>query len=233
MKELLLATSQIEKENSETKVSLAKEHISERLNQPENNKKKTTPFFDGSLIKVRKLKKPAEFSSMDRIRIVVDGLIGDMSREQICRKERISLATYEVLKSDFLSAFKEFSELKELQQTLTSKNLETIVKEVGKEPADYFQKFIDVSSFDCLVVSKEKNLFNYSNLVKIQNLVLLDKVNNFRKINKRLEEANERLPMGGILLGSFETFNQRVKKKFPLQSACFEPIMLSYEFCCS
>ena len=47
----------------------------------------------------------------------------------------------------------------------------------------------------------------------INNVIILNKINNFRLINKHLEEVNSKLPVDGILMGSFETFIARAQKK--------------------
>jgi len=212
MKEFLNETLVLDR-NMEIDFSLMKDHISERIFNPELKKKKAIFFELPS--RIRKTKDKTEFTSLERIRIVVDGLIGDLSKEEICRKEKISPEVYEDLKKEFLGAFNEFSEFKEIQETLTSHNKELIISRLGEEKFNFFQQFTDVTSYDSLVVPKEKDLLNYSSdYIKINNIVLLDKINNFRKINKKFEDANDKLPMGGIFMGSFETFNSRIRKSF-------------------
>ncbi len=212
MKDFLNETLTLDR-NAENNFSLMKDHISDRILNPVlREKKKKTIFFEiPSRIKKTKIK--SDFTSLERIRIVIDSLIGDLGKEEICRKEKISLEVYEELKEEFLGAFNEFSEFKEIQETLTSHNKQLIISRLGQDHFDFFQKFTDVTSYDSLVVPHEKDLLNYSNdYIKINTIVLLDKVNNFRQINKRFEDANDKLPMGGIFMGSFETFNDHVRK---------------------
>lgn len=163
---------------------------------------------------VKKSKRLSEFSSLERIRIVVDGLIGDISEKEICRKEGISLKAYLQWKEDFFEAFKEFSQVSKLQRVLTSKNKEVISNESGEEVFNFYQTFTDITSDKSLVIPKKKLLSNYYNFKKVKNLILLDKINNFRLINKQLEEANHKLPLGGILMGNFQTFNSRNQNSF-------------------
>jgi lipopolysaccharide/colanic/teichoic acid biosynthesis glycosyltransferase len=158
---------------------------------------------------VRKSKRLSEFSSLERIRIIVDALIGDDSEKEICKKEGISFKVFLQWKEDFYEAFNEFSEVSKLQKALTSKNKEVILNESSKEVFDFYQTFTDITSHKSLVISKKKLLSNYNNFKKVKNLILLDKINNFRLINKQLEKANDKLPFGGILMGSFETSNCR------------------------
>lgn len=209
MKEFLNETLVLEGK-MEDNFSLMKDHISERILNTKVKKKKN--IFLEIPTRIKKSKKASDFSSLDRIKIVVDGLIGDLSKVEICRNEKISEKVYEELKEDFRDAFNEFSEYRELQKTLASHNKELILSNLGEEHFEFFQKFTDITTYDSLVVPKEKDLFNYNrDYVKINNIVLLDKINNFRQINKKFEEANERLPFGGIFMGNFETFNSRVK----------------------
>ncbi len=212
MKEFLNETLILDR-NTEEKFSLMKDHISDRIFNPILKEKKKKSIFFELPTRIWKTKTTSDFTSLERIRIVVDGLIGDLSKSEICRKEKISPEVYDELKQEFLGAFNEFSEFKELQKTLTAHNKELIIEELGKNQFDFYQKFNDVTSYDSLVVPKEKDLLNYSNeFIKINNIVLLDKINNFRQINKKFEDANAKLPMGGFFMGSFETFNARVRK---------------------
>jgi len=158
---------------------------------------------------VKRTKRLSEFSSLERIRIVVDALIGDSSEKEICKKEGISFKVFLQWKEDFFEAFNEFSEVSKLQKALTSKNKEVIINESSFEVFDFYKSFTDITSHKSLVISKKKLLSNYDNFNKVKNLVFLNKINNFRLINKQLEEANNKLPLGGILMGSFETSNCR------------------------
>ncbi len=212
MKEFLDDNLVLERSFIHQDFSFMKDEITDRLLKPTTQVKKKKNIFIELPIR-RKTKKITDFSSLERIRIVVDGMIGELSKEEICKKEQISEEVYNELKKDFVEAFNDFSEFKELQEALSAHNKDLIIKCLGDEQFDFFQRFADVTSYDSLVVPKEKSLFNYNKeFVKISNIVLLDKINNFRQINKKFEEANERLPMGGFFMGSFETFNCRVRK---------------------
>lgn len=151
-------------------------------------------------------KKPSEFSSLERIRIVVDGLIGDISEKEICKKERISYKVYLEWKEEFFGAFNKYSEKEILEKALSSKNRKLILNESGLKAYNFFRRYVDVTSTENLIVPKGKVLSSYSNFNKVKNVILLKKVNNFRLINKQFEEVNCKLPDGGILMGSFETF---------------------------
>ncbi|MDY7394018.1 sugar transferase [Aureibaculum sp. 2210JD6-5] len=161
--------------------------------------------------KLSRKKNASDFSSLEKIRIVVDSLIGDVSENDVCKKEGVPVKVFSEWKSDFLEAFNKYSEIEVLQRALNSNNKELIVEEVGKEAYDFYKKFINISSIKNLIISKNKVLSAYSDFDGIENIVLLNKVNNFRLINKQFEEVNSKLPINGILLGNFETFNSRAE----------------------
>ena len=174
-------------------------------------------------------KNAEKFSSLERIRIIVDGLIGDISEKELCERENISRKVYLAWKDDFLVAFNAYSEMEILQKAITSKNRELIESEIGQEAFDYYNSFFNVSSGDNLVISKGKFLSNYSNFNKVTNVIFLDKVNNFRLINKQLEEVNTKIPNGGILMGNFETFNDRAER-IRIYHTPFKNIYFGFEF---
>ncbi len=160
-----------------------------------------------------KSKKASDFSSLDRIRIVVDGLIGDVSEKEISRQEGISFKVYTEWKKDFLESFNKYSEKDILQKAITSKNRKIILNEAGLKAYNFFRRYIDITSIKNLVIPKGKILSGYSNFNEVKNIVLLNKVNNFRQINKQFEEVNSKLPDGGLLMGSFETFKCRAEAR--------------------
>ncbi|RPD98000.1 sugar transferase [Aureibaculum marinum] len=157
-------------------------------------------------------KQTSDFSSLERIRIVVDSFIGDLSEKEICKKEGISTRTFSEWKFEFLEAFNKYSEINVLQKALTSNNKELIVEEIGEEAYNFYKEHVNLSSIKNLVISKNKVLSTYSDFKGVENIILLNKVNNFRLINKQFEEVNAKLPLNGILLGNFETFNARAAK---------------------
>ena len=158
-------------------------------------------------------KKSGEFSSLEKIRMVVDGLIGEVTEKEICRRENISYDTFLDWKNEFLEAFKAYSEIELLQRAISSKNRELIAKEAGIEVYNFFRQFANISSSKNLVIAKGNKLSGYSDFNAIENIILLDKLNDFRQINKQLEEINRKLPADGLLMGSFETFHARAGKR--------------------
>ncbi|WP_117882499.1 sugar transferase [Aureibaculum luteum] len=157
-------------------------------------------------------KKAADFSSLERIRIVVDSLIDDVSEKEVCKKEGISIKVFSEWKSEFLEAFNNYSEIETLQRALNSNNKGLIIDEIGEDAYEFYKEFINISSVRNLIISKNKVLSNYSEFDGVENIVLIDKVNNFRLINKQFEEVNSKLPLNGVLLGNFETFASRAER---------------------
>ncbi len=179
------------------------------LTSSTNRDKVNTNFFSNII----RSKKPSDFSSLDRIRIVVDGLIGEVNEKELCKDEGISFKVYLQWKEDFLGAFNRYSEKEILQKAITSKNRKIILNESGLKAYNFFRRYVDVTSIKNLVIPKGKILSGYSNFNEVKNIILLNKVNNFRQINKQFEEVNCKLSNGGFLLGSFETFKCRAESK--------------------
>ena len=172
----------------------------------------------------------SEFSSLERIRIVVDGLLGDLSVERICNEERISEDTFFEWKNDFLEAFKKHSEDVLIHEKLSLTSKELILKDASLEVYEFFRNFMDDKSLTNLVIPKGEKLSTYSNFNSIKNVVVLEKINNFRQINKHLEEVNAKLPMNGVLMGCFETFRSRSQHKAIYKIPILKEIHFGFEF---
>lgn len=180
--------------------------------------------------RILNFKKSSDFSSLERIKIVVDGLVGVDSEKEICKNGGISIKMYSNWKQEFLNAFNKYSEIEILQRALNSNNKGTIVDEVGLEAYNFFKKHIDISSIKNLVIPQNKNLSTYNDIEGVENVILLDKMNNFRQINKQFEEVNAKLPIGGLLLGSFETFTA-IAQKNPIYKIPFlRHLYFGFEF---
>lgn len=171
-----------------------------------------------------------EFSSLERIRIVVDSLLGDLNIEEICHKEGISQNTYFRWKKDFLEAFKKYSENVLINENLTLTTKDLILKEAKFDAYNFFENYIDNRSEKNLVIPVGEKLSTYSNFRTIENIIILDKINNFRLINKHLEEVNNKLPLGGLLMGSFETFQARAQKKAIYRIPILKYLYFGFEF---
>ena len=227
MKEILTDTLELNK-FLEYDLLLKNEHILKGHVKEKNKKHRIwkIPIIRNN----NKLRAPAEFSSLERIRIVVDGLLGDLSVEQICNEERISEDTFFEWKNNFLEAFKKHSEDVLIQEKLTSTSKDLILKETNLDVYAFFKNFMDVNSLKNLVIPKGEKLLTYSKFNSIKNVIILDKINNFRQINKHLEEVNAKLPLDGILMGCFETFRSRSQNKKIYKIPVFKEIYFGFEF---
>ena len=176
-------------------------------------KEKKNLFFNV----ISKNKKVSQFTSLEKIEIVIEGLMSEVDEREVCRKEGISFKVYSEWKKEFLGAFNKYSEMSILQKAISSKNRKLVLSEVGLKAYSFFDKFIDVTSEKNLVVPKGKILSSYSDFNEIDNVVLLNKVNNFRQINKQFEEVNRKLNNGGVILGRFQTFTSRAKENATLK----------------
>lgn len=96
---------------------------------------------------------------------------------------------------------------------------ETILDSIGLEGLNFIERFASIDSNSTLLSStisfKSFQLLPESKYSAIANL---ERVNDFRYINKFFESVNYHLPVGGIYINHFESKNQRKKrllKKFP------------------
>ena len=126
MKEFLTDTLELNK-FLEYDLLLKNEHILKKPSKENLSKKRVwkNPVFRSN----DKLRASSEFSSLERIRIVVDGLLGDLSVERICNEERISEDTFFEWKNDFLEAFKKHSEDVLIHEKLSLTSKELILKD--------------------------------------------------------------------------------------------------------
>jgi lipopolysaccharide/colanic/teichoic acid biosynthesis glycosyltransferase len=95
---------------------------------------------------------------------------------------------------------------------------DTILTSVGEEGLTFIEKYahieLSTSLFASTISSKSIQLLPSN----FQIIVNLERINNFRYINKFFEEVNHHLPKSGIYINFFESKNQRKKrilKKFP------------------
>ena len=178
----------------ENDIAFKKDHILNRaLRTPKRIKVKKTFSFNN---KQNQIKNPQEFSSLERIRIVVDSLASGATIEEICKKENISKKIFLGWKRDFLKAFNTYSEEILIKEKLSLTTKELILKEASLEAYDFFSKYIDLDSTKNLVIPKGEKLSTYSSFSIIENIIVLNKLNNFRQINKHLEEINAKYLKG-------------------------------------
>jgi len=202
--------------------------LNHEFNTDSNRVKSKNKLFSTRLIGG---KKPSDYSSLDRIKIVVNGLIGDVNEKEICKQEGISFKVYLDWKKDFLESFNKYSEIEILEKAISSKNRKLILNEAGLKAYNFFRRYIDdITSTKNLVVPKGKILSSCSNFKEVKNIILLNKVNNFRQINKQFEEVNCKLPQDGIIMGNFEVFSSRCKTKFIKNRPILEKIFCGFDF---
>lgn len=96
---------------------------------------------------------------------------------------------------------------------------ELITEECGEEAFLYIKKHIPLTDKDTMLVSTTTR-FNIKNQPKsnYKYIVNLKNINDAQYVNKFFEEINAKLVLGGIYLGSVETYalrKKRILKKFP------------------
>ncbi len=94
-----------------------------------------------------------------------------------------------------------------------------IIEESGREVYKFIKEHVDICSRDNLFISTATR-FNILNQEKdsYKSVVNLKRLNDIRRINKFLEAVNEKLPTGGLYIGSVETYSLRKRRilgKFP------------------
>ena len=152
------------------------------------------------------------YTSVDKFRVILDGLLEEHSIENICRNENISIETYGGWKSDFLKALDHYDEHNEFELEPLNQSKSIILKETNLDVYKFFSKFTSFNSNKNFVLPVEETLSSYSMFNNIENIVVLNKMNNFRQINKHLEGVNKQIPKDGLLFGNFETFTSVMKK---------------------
>jgi len=125
-------------------------------------------------------------------------------------------------KSKYFHTDKEFK----LDDLENSKFVETrdqikniIIKESSSDVYEFISKYIDVGNPNSLTLSTT-TIFNIEQLPasRFNGLVNLQRVNDFRYINKFFEAVNAKLPLGGLYIDSAETYmlrKERILKKYP------------------
>ena len=226
MKEFLTDTLELDR-FLEYDLFLKNEHILKAGVRSTKKNKFSKPTF---LAKEKKIKDLNDFSSLERIRIIVESLSDGVRIEDVCHKEGITEKTYLEWKKDFLEAFKAYSEDVLIKEKFNLTLKELVLRDSNLDAFNFFKNYIDIYSGTNLVIPKGEKLSTYSNFKSIKNIIILNKINNFRQINKHLEQVNSKLPYDGILLGCFETFRSRSEKKAIYKIPFLNNFYFAFEF---
>ena len=220
MKEFLTDTLELDR-FLEYDLFLKNEHILKAGVRSTKKNKFSKPTF---LAKEKKIKDLNDFSSLERIRIIVESLSDGVRIEDVCHKEGITEKTYLEWKKDFLEAFKAYSEDVLIKEKFNLTLKELVLRDSNLDAFNFFKNYIDIYSGTNLVIPKGEKLSTYSNFKSIKNIIIL------RQINKHLEQVNSKLPYDGILLGCFETFRSRSEKKAIYKIPFLNNFYFAFEF---
>ncbi len=88
-----------------------------------------------------------------------------------------------------------------------------LINKLGQKVFDFYRSHVVFNADHSIIIEKNQRLSSLSELNNVSSVISLELINNYRLINKHLEEVNSNLPNDGILLGSFETFTARAKKR--------------------
>jgi lipopolysaccharide/colanic/teichoic acid biosynthesis glycosyltransferase len=96
---------------------------------------------------------------------------------------------------------------------------ESMVEESGEWAFNWIESHVDITDPKNLIISTDTrfNLVNHPQGY-YENVVNLDRINKFRRINKFFETVNAKLPYGGNFIGCAETYSlrkQRILTKLP------------------
>lgn len=94
-----------------------------------------------------------------------------------------------------------------------------IVEEAGEDAYKFIRSAVQLEAHQTLVLATTTR-FNISNQPDnfYHNIINLKRINDIQYINKFFEEVNAKIPVGGVFVGSAETYvlrKKRIMKKFP------------------
>ena len=165
MKEFLTDTLELDR-FLEYDLFLKNEHILKAGVRSTKKNKFSKPTF---LAKEKKIKDLNDFSSLERIRIIVESLSDGVRIEDVCHKEGITEKTYLEWKKDFLEAFKAYSEDVLIKEKFNLTLKELVLRDSNLDAFNFFKNYIDIYSGTNLVIPKGEKLSTYSNFKSIKN----------------------------------------------------------------
>lgn len=173
-----------------------------------------------------------KFSDDTKFSIVLQGLNGEYSIAEICRRENITQET-------FLQWSKEFLDFKSLElsngdvRNNNSQSARKLIKEhSGDQVLEYFDSYIDEYSNKTFVTIKSNILGEKDFPSKISNFICLSKINNVRYINKYFENINSILPSNGLFIGCLESYTARKERKKNYKVTILNDMYFALEFLC-
>jgi lipopolysaccharide/colanic/teichoic acid biosynthesis glycosyltransferase/transposase-like protein len=165
----------------------------------------------------------------DKFRLVLEGLNGEFSVAEICRREGIKQELFLSWSHDFLQTIN--SKLINLgnKRDLTFQKRNQIREIVGEEGLWYFESYLSLNSAKTLIFNGIEDLFE-TNEIDVDHIICIKKINDIRHINKFFEMVNQKLDVGSIFIGCLETFSARKERKWVNNIPILNDIYFGGEF---
>ena len=175
------------------------------------------------------IEKKSECHEDDKFRIVLEGLNGEFSIAEICKRENITQEQFLSWSHNFLSVINLKSELEGDKRNLTFQKRNQIRQQVGEEGLWYFESYLNLAYSKTKIFQVSSDI-DKENDIDIEHIICLQKINDIRYINKFFENVNRKMQFGNIFIGCLETFSARKERKRISQFAIFNHIYFTIEF---
>jgi lipopolysaccharide/colanic/teichoic acid biosynthesis glycosyltransferase len=123
------------------------------------------------------------------------------------------------LRKNRRKAFEKIASMPTVDAKAIKHRRQTVIDSVGKDGLAFIEKYALIDSTSTLLSSTlSANSFHLIPSYNFTTVANLERINDFRYINKFFEAVNQMLPKGGVYIDFFESKNQRKKrilKKFP------------------
>lgn len=165
----------------------------------------------------------------DKFRIVLDGLNGEYSIAEICRREGIRQKDFLSWSHDFLEAINLKLQGETNKRNLTFQKRNQIRDIVGEEGLWYFESYLSLNSPKTLIFNSIDE-FSKTDKNDLDHIIFTKKINDLRFINKFFEQVNQKLPFGSLFIGCLETFSARKERKWVNKIPVLNHIYFGGEF---
>ena len=154
---------------------------------------------DTELIKNKTVANEKHLSKDQRFKIVLEGKGGYTSIAEICRREGISQDVFLEWNDEFLKVRESKSLNQERNADVYLRNKLLVDGKAGHGVFQYLKNYVEFRNERNLVLLKSSSA-KLDNNRKIDNLVVLEKINDIRYINKFFEKVNSKLDSDAVFL---------------------------------
>jgi len=165
----------------------------------------------------------------DKFRIVLEGLNGEFSVAEICKRENITQEEFLQWSRSFLNIVNLKSSRDTFRRNDSFHKRNEIRQHVGEEGLRYFESYLNLFSSNTRVF-KDNSEIILTDTCNIEHLICLQKINDIRYINKFFEMINHKMKEGNIFIGCLESFTARKDRMSVYQLPLFNQVYFSFEF---